>query len=1797
MDTKNIENIFELSPLQQGMLFHTLYAAKIDPYVYQYAARVKGELQPQTFRRAWQAAVDRHQSLRTAFYWQETDKPLQVAYKSVEVPFAEHDWRGLPAAEQQKRLDDYFQADRERGFEFGVPPLMRLSLIHIDDDVAEFIWSFHHILLDGWSVPLVLKDVFEAYQAFCKQEKPAWNNPEPYRNYIGWLQKQDLAQAERFWRQTLNGFTSATKLTEDRGSRSGVDHEDVHDAEILSLSDDLTKALQQFARQGQLTVNTIVQAAWGLLLARYSGQSDVVFGTVVSGRPPELAGVETMVGLFINTLPVRVNVNADSPILKWLEAFQRHQIEARQYDYSPLVQVQAWSEVQRGKPMFETLLAFQNFPSNGIGSDGKLQLVGTRSFERNSYPLSLIVSTFTDMTLGLSYSRHRFAKDVIQRMLVDLRDILERLTSVPRQTVGALLSANQPQSRETDSAAFDDAYEESNLTHTQFAFWMAQRLQPGLPLFNMASLIKIPRRLDPKLFARAFQTLVNSSDALRTVVDDNDGLPSRRVQQPFAYELEYLDFSNQPSPGAAAREWADQRCCLSLDMTALLFDAALIKLSDEAYAWYLNHHQIVSDAWSTTVICRRMSELYECAEAGALPESVDWPQFETHVAHERKQHGTPRHRKAEAYWNEKLARKPEPLEFYGRPRPAMTTRVTRVVCELGAERTRRLKEVAALKEITAGWQTASLLNIFAALLVTYLFRITGNKSIAIGTPFHNRHSIKSMDTIGTFMEVLVLRADIDANETFLSLIKKLMTELFDSAKHGGYPIRNTLQSRAYDVFLNYHNAAMQPFAGSAIESVWLHPEAGNETLTVQVHDFDKTENLTLDLDFDCDVFDEQQRTKATEHFLQVLDGFLEDHHRTLQSVKLLTESERRRILVDFNQTETPAPLDQTYPELFEAQVSETPDKTAVEFEEQSLTYAQLNARANQLARQMQKAGAGPENVVALLCRRNIELLTAIIAVMKTGAAYLPLDPGDPSGRHIQLLRQSKSVMALASEEFVTGLTLAVKSLPLAERPVVKRIDKAGRFSEKNLPLVSVPKSLAYVIYTSGSSGTPKGVMIEQSGMINHIFAKLHDTGMTPADTLAQIASQCFDSSVWQFLGPLLIGGKVRIFNDTEIRDPVALLNRIEDGEVTVVSTVPSMLRAMLETIVEANDGRWKLPKVKCMLEMGEALPADLCRQWMRLYPEQRVINAYGLTECSDDLTHYVVEQIPHEEQVRVPIGKPLANARFYVLDRDMEPVPVGVIGDLYVGGIVVGRGYVNDPARTAEVFVPDPYSTEPGSRLYKAGDLARYFPNGDLDYLGRMDFQVKVRGFRIEFGEIESALRQHPAVKESAVAAVDDDTGQKQLVGYVVLGKDHADVEEIRAYIANLLPSYMVPLAVVELESLPLNSNGKTDRKALPKPDLFRRNVGAYVAPRNHWELQLAEIWQKLLGLERVGVTQNFFDLGGHSLLAVRLLAQIRKRIGYELPLASLIEAGTIERLAAMVTRQSGGTKTTSLVPIQPSGSKRPLFCVHPGSGNVLCYLPLAQQMGGDRPFYGFQDVNTLPGNERQEEIDFAVPLEEMAARYVETLISVQPEGPYLLGGWSFGGFVAFEMAQQLWRQGREVALLAILDTGPVFDDLAQADDADLLAILCEESGLEVKAEDLRPFSTHEQLSYVSSQLKAAQLVPADVPIAWINRSVNIFKARIRVMMNYKFKTYPGPITLFRAETPDAAGPERAFDDPTLGWSALSTQPVNIYSVPGTHASIAREPHVKTLAAKLNDAIEESELAALELQRVAVALP
>jgi amino acid adenylation domain-containing protein len=1032
-----------------------------------------------------------------------------------------------------------------------------------------------------------------------------------------------------------------------------------------------------------------------------------------------------------------------------------------------------------------------------------------------------------------------------------------------------------------------------------------------------------------------------------------------------------------------------------------------------------------------------------------------------------------------------------------------------------------------------------------------------------------------------FMQVVPLQVEIEPGETFLTLIRKIAGEFSEVARYRGYPIRNTLNEKIYDVFLNFHNAASPSFLDAQCELNWIHPGAGNEVFTLQVHDFDQTGSFDLDFDFDCEVFSPERQETAVEHFFQVMDSFLTNFHQPLREVGLLTPAEREQILYGFNRTDFAFPTDKVYPELLELQAARTPDRIAAMYEDQSLTYAELNAGANRLARHLRGLGVGPEDVIVLLARRGLDLLTAILGVMKAGAAYLPLDPFDPSKRHGQLLAQSRSRFALASAEFLPVLGEAIDDLETASRVNLWPIETQGyaRYESGNLTPNANPNNLAYVIFTSGSTGTPKGAMIVQQGMINHLYAKVSDLRLDAGDVIAQTASQCFDISVWQFLAALMVGGQICILSDEVTHDPRRLLQEVERRGVTVLEVVPSLLHEVLSEAGVDEAGRAGRSGLRWLLVTGEAAPPEVCRRWLSRYPRVPMMNAYGPTECSDDVTHYVMDREIPADMWNVPIGIPVANTRLFILDEYIEPAPVGVRGELYVGGDGVGRGYLGRADRTAERFVPDPFCSRYGERLYRTGDVARYLPGGQVEFLGRLDGQVKVRGYRIESGEIEHALSRHAGIRQAVVVAREDEPGEKRIVAYYVVAGGEIGVGELREYLRVRLPDYMVPVLLVQLNALPLNANGKVDRQALPRPDLSTLRQGrGETPPRNPWELQLTHIWQDILGLERVGVTDNFFDLGGHSLLAVRMLAQIRRRTGRELPLSALIEAGTIERLATLLMEKSIGP-LSPLVPIKPEGNFPPLFCIHPGSGNVLCYLPLAEYLDPEQPVFGIQDPAVFNMGDEKELEDFYLPIEEMAARYIRVIQSVQAEGPYLLCGWSFGGFVVYEIAQQLTRLGHRVGLLAVLDTGPVYKTFGQADDAELLAILAGESGLEISISDLRKLTLAEQLELVSRRLKQTAGAPSDIPTSWIMRSINIFKTRIRVGLNYQIKPYPNTITLICAAEQGPIDRTDRVADPTLGWSQFSPRPVDVMRVPGNHATMGQEPHVKVLSETLQAVI------------------
>ena len=760
------------------------------------------------------------------------------------------------------------------------------------------------------------------------------------------------------------------------------------------------------------------------------------------------------------------------------------------------------------------------------------------------------------------------------------------------------------------------------------------------------------------------------------------------------------------------------------------------------------------------------------------------------------------------------------------------------------------------------------------------------------------------------------------------------------------------------------------------------------------------------LEFNTDLFEGGSIDRMVSHFQRLLESVAEKPDARLSKLALLTEEERQRILVDWNQTEKDYPSQLALHQLFERQVDCGSDRTAVVFERKELTYRELEERSNRLAHRLREMGAGPDTLIGLYAERSSDTLVALLGILKSGAAYLPLDPEFPVQR-IKYMLEDASVRILLSQRSLTG------GLPRTDAEVLYLDDpENGVDSQPEArPEVAVkPQDLAYVIYTSGSTGRPKGVQIAHGSVVNFLDSMLCEPGLSKADVFLAVTTLSFDISVLELFLPLACGARVVVAPRRTVLNAAKLGQLARRCGATVMQATPSTWRLLLE----AGWPKGFRPKILCG---GEALPPELAASL--LGHVDSLWNMYGPTETTIWST---IHRVTNEASI--PIGKPIANTSTYVLDAQLQPVPIGVPGELYIGGVGLARGYLSRPELTAQKFVPDPFSRKPAARMYRTGDRVRFLSDGTIDFLGRIDNQIKLRGFRIELGEIEMLLNQHPSIKQSVALVREDRPGDRQLVAYVTSAGGTTAPAEWRDHLRENLPYYMIPSVIVPLDEFPLTPSGKIDRKSLPSPDResLQQNH-EYRAPIDEIERHMAKLWGQVLNLEKVSVRANFFEIGGHSLLAAELFTLIEGAFSKRIPLAALFQRPTIEELAQCLRQDEWSPDWASLVPITAGGSRPPLFLVHGAGGNVLLYRDLANRLGADQPVYGLQ-AHGLDG--------LLAPLtriEDMAERYVTEVRTLQPEGPYHLGGYCLGGVVALEMARRLMEQGEEVALVAMLET------------------------------------------------------------------------------------------------------------------------------------------------------------------------
>ncbi|MGB0942400.1 MAG: amino acid adenylation domain-containing protein [Marinomonas sp.] len=1113
--SNKIESIYPLAPMQEGLLFHTLMNPEQGMYLLQYRHVMEMEsLDFEAFQRAWNAVVQRHELLRTAFVWKQQKRPLQVVFKDADLPVELMDWRGVSEQEQQQKLEALLAQERQEELDFNKAPVMRVRLIQLDEKRYQFVRSYHHILMDAWCFSLIMMDFLTYYRAFAKGELVTLPKPRPYQDFIRWLREQPADTHKGFWQQRLAGFDVPTSLG-IREPKQYLEADSVVDL-VEHLSVDDTAKLQALAAQNKVTLNTLIQGAWALLLNRYSGEQDLLFGVTVAGRPTHMEGIESIVGLFINTLPLRWNVSPTASLGEWLRALQTENLALREHETSSLADIQQWSDVE-GQDLFQSLFVFENAPMDAGLSQENLEFIVQNATNRThtNYPITVVIIPGESLHLQLTYQGQDFSHDAVSIMLGHFKTLLLSM----------------------------------------------------LTLDSKATLSQLPM------------------------------LQAEEVEQ-------------------------------------------------------------------------------------------------------------------QKLWSE------------------------------------------------------------------------GDK--------------------------------------------------FD--------------------------------------------------------------------------------------------------------------------------------LGESYIERFDAQVKANPNKIVVSDGETTLTYESLNQRVNALTQNLIQQGVKLDNVVALLGERNSDFLVMILAVLRSGAAYLPLDPSHPSLRIAQVLKQSRSSLVLANRQF-EGLALEALSEGAllesdldADKPRVATYE-AGEWStsyevssscELALDSAKAPdhklagQNLAYVIFTSGSTGTPKGTMVTRNGMLNNMLGKFAPLQLTGQDVIAQTASQCFDISVWQFLIAPILGARVEILPDCISQDPARLVTEIDRRGITVLEPVPALIQGMLAT--ETPDSKSSLSTLRWVLPTGEALPPVLAQQWIEQYPAIPLMNAYGPAECSDDVAFYPIVDRLSDQVLHVPIGSATANNRLYLLSPELELVPIGAIGEIYVAGTGIGRGYLNEPERTAGVFLPNPFSNN-GERIYRTGDLARYLADGSLQYVGRVDYQVKVRGYRIELGEIESRLAQHPDVDEVVLLAANDKKRGKVLVAYIAgetlngAAKDQNEQNnwsELRDFVAQGLPDYMVPSAFVCLPKLPRNNNGKVDRKQLPDVD-FNKQLGAgYVAPTTELQVSLSKTWQSLLGLDRIGIHDNFFELGGHSLLATQMAGQLTRLLSREVPLRSIFEQPTIALLASWIDANEGQNTLPPLKSAQENST--------PSSQNENVKLSWSQQ-------------------------------------------------------------------------------------------------------------------------------------------------------------------------------------------------------------------------------------------------------------
>lgn len=1039
--------------------------------------------------------------------------------------------------------------------------------------------------------------------------------------------------------------------------------------------------------------------------------------------------------------------------------------------------------------------------------------------------------------------------------------------------------------------------------------------------------------------------------------------------------------------------------------------------------------------------------------------------------------------------------------------------------------------------------------IISTVLKILLHRYTGENDITIGNLVSGTALPVTEPLVGLFTDTIVMRTQLQEDMTFQDALQEVKKVVLEAYEHQSIPF-----ARLVTDLIPIRNGNNNPFFRVLLDMQNLHRKSDEISglleeldspynfslvdLTLKVTEVD--DELKCSLIYDNDLFEEETIIRMAGHFNRLLEGALADPKSQISLLPLLTEQERHQLLVEWNRTEVDYPRDSTIHQLFEEQVELNPNSVALIFDNTKMTYHELNKRANQIANYLRKLNIAQEQLVAICLNRSPDLIASFLGVLKAGGAYVPIDLSYPKERIAYMLDDSGASFVITTEHIS-------KELPAINSKVIfldKEEETIAAQPEKNIQSNSNAESLAYIMYTSGSTGKPKGVAVVQRGIVR-LVKNITYANVGPEEIFLNRAPIAFDASVFEIYGSLLNGGKLVILNSLK---PTLneIASAIQQNRITTLRATPGILNLLLE------DYSNELGSLRQVLSSGEVLPVWLAQKFFSKLQECTLINAYGPTENTVSTTSYKVNEI-FSNSSSIPIGRPISNDSVYILNKFLQPVPIGVIGEIYMSGDGIARGYLNKAELTGERFPSDPFNATSGRRLYRSGDLARYHSDGNIEFIGRADGQVKIRGYRIELGEVESILGLFPGVKQSVAGTTKGKDGSDELVAYVVMNKGESfNHQLIRSYIREKLPQHMIPTFFVELKEIPVTPVGKIDRKRLPAPTVAGSKE-QIVLPRNQIEEQLVHIWETLLGVSPIGITESYFDLGGNSLLAMRMFTDIEKTFNKILPPSIIFHEDTIEKLAKHIVSKETDL-SPSLVAIQPFGSKPPLFCIHGGGGEVLVYGGLALELGNEQPVYGLRYTNKID--------DTSLSVDSLAEKYIKELRDIQPVGPYFLLGYCFGGVIAYEMAHKLLQARQEVSLLAILNfANPNRQPVEMKNEFSYKKIIIN------NLKTLSQMPLNQRISFFIEKSQNALKLVNSKPVS-IPPTVKLILSK--AISIYKPKPYPGKILLIPASK------DKNYQE-NHGWETTKDGRIHVHSVSTDHDNLLKEPNIELVGKYLNE--------------------